>query len=149
VITADTNVFVYTVDPRDPFKRDSAQRVVDALEGARGRIALQVTGEFQNVVRRKLKMPRPLAARLASEILEGFETFPATRPAARAALDEMAAGRLSYWDALMLASAAEVGCTAMPTEDLQDGAPLFGLEIVNPFAAAGISPRAAQLLEIA
>ncbi len=79
-------------------------------------------------------------------LLDDFETFPSSKPAARAALIEMAAGRLSYWDALMLASAAEAGCTVMLSEDMQDGAILFGLEIVNPFAAGGLSARAAELL---
>ena len=61
----------------------------------------------------------------------------------------MAAGRLSYWDALMLASAAEVGCTIMLSEDMQDGATLLGLEIVNPFGPDGVSRRAAALLDLA
>lgn len=149
MITADTNVFVYTVDPRNPLKQDIAQHVVSRLEAARSRIALQVVGEFQNAVTRKLKMPRLLAAQTAASIVDSFETFPASRSAAHAGLAEMAAGRFSYWDALMLASAAEAGCTVMLSEDMRDGATLFGLEIVNPFAAAGVSPRAAALLDIA
>ena len=60
----------------------------------------------------------------------------------------MASGRLSYWDALMLASAREVGCTTFISEDLQDGARLFGLEIVNPFGATGPSSRVCELLEL-
>ncbi len=60
----------------------------------------------------------------------------------------MATGRLSYWDALMLASAREAGCSAFISEDLQDGARLFGMEIVNPFGAQGPSPRAIELLDL-
>ena len=120
--------------------------VVSNLQARRSLVALQVFGEFQNVATRKLKMPKMLAAGHASILLDSLSTFPASRTAVRVALGEMAAGRLSYWDALMLASAAEVGCSAMLSEDMQDGATLLGLEIVNPFGADGISSRAAELL---
>jgi predicted nucleic acid-binding protein len=79
-------------------------------------------------------------------LLDDFETFPASKPASRAALIEMTAGRLSYWDAPMLASAAEAGFTVMLSEDMQDGATVFGLENVNPFGALGVSARAAEVL---
>jgi predicted nucleic acid-binding protein len=53
-----------------------------------------------------------------------------------------------YWDALRLASAREAGCTVFISEDLQDGDWLFGLEIVNPFAATGPSDRVRALLDL-
>ena len=148
MITADTNIFVYTVDARDALKQEIAQRVVASLKQHGYRLPLQVVGEFQNAVTRKLKMPYALAASIASTILTGFPTFPATRSAAAAALVEMAAGRLSYWDALMLASAAEAGCTVMLSEDMQGGATIFGLEIVNPFGVDGVSPHAVKFLQL-
>ncbi len=77
-----------------------------------------------------------------------YTMFPASVAASYAALNELAAGRLSYWDALMLASAAEAGCTCMLSEDMQDGARIFGVEIVNPFGANGVSHRAAELLNL-
>ena len=81
-------------------------------------------------------------------MLDVYDTFPATRAAARLALAEVASARMSYWDALLLASAAEAGCTSMLTEDLQHGARIFGLEIVNPFAPDGIGSRAAEVLNL-
>ena len=148
MISADTNIFVYAADTRDALKQEIAQAIVPRLRSRGARIALQVIGEFQNIALRKLKIPQSMAAERASFLLDGFATFPASRSAARAALAEMASGRLSYWDALMLASAAEAGCTAMLSEDMQDGARIFGLEIVNPFGEAGVSARAAKLLEL-
>ena len=149
MITADTNVFVYAVDGRDTLKQTTAQSVIGTLQHRRSVIALQVLGEFQNSATRKLKMGHSVVARHTFVLLGGFGTFPASRSAARAALGEMEAGRLSYWDALMLASAAEAGCTVMLSEDMQDGAILFGLAIVNPFGPAGVSARAAELLSTA
>ena len=57
------------------------------------------------------------------------------------------AGRASYWDALLIATAAEAGCTLILTEDLQDGTKLAGVEIHNPFdPGGGLTARARRLL---
>ena len=122
--------------------------MVPALEDAHSWIALHVVGEFQNVAARKLRTARPLTVSTSFSILEGFRTFPARRTAAAAALKEMAAGLLSYWDALLPACAPEAGCTVMLSEDMQDGVTLFGLAIVNPFGPAGASAHAAELLDL-
>jgi len=42
---------------------------------------------------------------------------------------------LSFWDSLIVASALENNCTALYTEDMQDGQVIEGkLKIVNPFS---------------
>ena len=56
------------------------------------------------------------------------------------------AGRASYWDALLVATAAEAGCRLILTEDLADGTTLGGVTIHNPFTAGGRLTRHAQLL---
>ena len=57
------------------------------------------------------------------------------------------AGRASYWDALLVATAAEAGCRLILTEDLADGTTLGGVAIHNPFAAAGgLTARTRALL---
>ena len=149
MITGDTNLFIYAIDPRDISKQVAARAIIVRLRQRRASIALQVVGEFQNTALRKLKTAGPYVAEYAVGLLQSFYTFSPRRSSAIAALEEMAVGRLSYWDALMLASAAEAGCTTMLSEEMQEGATLPGLEIVNPFAAGGISPRAAELLDLA
>ena len=148
-MTADTNVFVYGFDPQDSLKNTVGRFVVERMARTRSPVALQVVGELQNVLRRKLRFEPKAAAAAARDVLLTYKIFPPSLEASHAALTYVESGRLSYWDALMLASAAEAGCTVMLAEDLQHGATLFGLEIVNPFAAEGISPRAAQLLDLA
>ena len=149
MITADTNIYVYSADRRYPTKQAIAQRIVERLRGMDGPPALQLVGEFQNVLQRKLRAPPAYAAALGFELLTHHTMFANTEAAVVLALEETGRGRLSYWDALMLASAAEAGCTVMLSEDMQDGAVLFGLEIVNPFAAGGLSARAAELPALA
>ena len=93
-------------------------------------------------------MAAPLAAEAARRVLTTYRTFPYSFEEVRSALAQVESGRLSYWDALMLASARTAGCTVMISEDMQDGAHLFGLEVINPFAVTGISPRAAEVLQL-
>jgi hypothetical protein len=60
---------------------------------------------------------------------------------------DAAAGRASYWDALFVTTAGQAGCTIVLTEDMSDGGILGGLEIHNPFAAAGgLADLACRLL---
>ena len=148
MITVDTNIFVYAFDAETPAKQTIAQAIVEQVRARHGGVAFQLIGELQNVLRRKLRMAAPLAAEAARRVLTTYRTFPYAYEEVRSALAQVESGRLSYWDSLMLASARTAGCTVMISEDMQDGATLFGLEIVNPFGVAGISPRAAELLQL-
>jgi predicted nucleic acid-binding protein len=148
VITADSNVFIYLYDDLAPEKRTTAELVVRALSERRSAVALQVVGEVQNVLRRKFKAPSWKAAQVGYNLLQAFETFAYSRDAVDRALGQLSAGRFSYWDALLLASADEAGCTTLLSEDMRSGDRLGNVEIVNPFAQdGGLSARARELLE--
>jgi len=58
-----------------------------------------------------------------------------------------ASARASYWDALLVATAAEGGCSAILTEDLADGALLGGVRVLNPFGSSSLAPAAMLLLD--
>lgn len=146
MITLDTNIFVYLVDDRDPAKQAIAAQVIARAAALRAPVALQVVGEFQNASIRKLRLPPFVAAQAARNILTGFDVFGAAVSDADSALGQLAAGRLSYWDALLISSARAAGCSALISEDMQDGATVMGLEIVNPFGRDGLSDRARTLL---
>ena len=148
MITADSNVFVYLYDDLAPEKRATAEFVVRALAERRSAVALQVVGEVQNVLRRKFKIPNWKAAQVGYNLLQTFETFAYSRDAVDRALGQLSAGHRSYWDALLLASADEAGCTTLLSEDMGSGERLGSVEIVNPFAPGGeLSARARELLE--
>ena len=49
--------------------------------------------------------------------------------------------RLSGWDALIVAAAQAAECAVLVTEDLQDGQPLDGLRVADPFASPERSPQ--------
>ena len=49
--------------------------------------------------------------------------------------------RFSWWDALIVAAAQAAECAVLLTGDLQDGQPLDGLRVVDPFASPERSPQ--------
>ena len=53
-----------------------------------------------------------------------------------AALEAVRAHRLSFWDAMLWASAQRAGVRCLLTEDLQDGFILHNVKFVNPFKRA-------------
>ena len=146
MISADTNVFVYLFDPRDPSKNETAKTVVAAMRTRQSSVGLQVVGEIQNALRRRLRLPVGLATQQARDVLTQFSTFAYGESAVETALAEAGAERLSYWDALLLAAADAVGVKAMISEDMGDGRRFRGLEVINPFGPSGPSDRVIRLL---
>ena len=146
MITLDTNILVYLSDDDEPDKQAVARTVLSSMDQRDAAIGLQVIGELQNVLRRKLRQPPWIAAQTARNVLVAFPSFGATPTSVETALTQAATGRLGYWDALLVASARESGCEVLLTEDLQDGANVLGVEIVNPFGAGGLSDRARAVL---
>ncbi len=148
--TLDTNILIYSVDrqagPRHAAAIDIIKRATLAPDCW---LTLQSVSEFYAATARKRLVPPQEAATIAAEWLELFPSLPSTAAAIRTALQLSTGGRASYWDALLIATAAEGGCTAVITEDLADGAVLAGVRIVHPFAAAGLTPSAHALLALA
>jgi predicted nucleic acid-binding protein len=58
----------------------------------------------------------------------------------------MLTGRLSMFDALLLATAREAGCTVLLSEDMQDGAEFDGLVVRNPLRGDRLPEDLAPLL---
>jgi predicted nucleic acid-binding protein len=134
----DTNILIYAIDAKDDAKRRRAIEVLRRVHASgRGCLTTQVLGEFYFNAIRKPAVPlgRAEAERalrvysLAWPILE-FGVI-AVREAARAA----SAYQLSYFDALIWATAREHGVPQILSEDRQNHQSLEGVRIVNPLVA--------------
>ena len=75
-----------------------------------------------------------------------FQVASAGTAALVDAMDVAEKHRLSFWDAMLWATARQSGCSAILSEDMQDGRRLIGVEIINPFIA-GATDRLGPLLE--
>src|SRR5947207_2838842 len=145
--TLDTNLLFYSVDRGAGPRHHLSIEIIREAARADCWLMLQAISEFFSAVTRKRIMPRDRAAALAGHWLDVFPHATASAHAVRTALADAVAGRAAYWDALLVATAAEAGCQLILTEDLADGTTLGGVAIHNPFAAAGgLTGRARALL---
>jgi len=129
----DTNILVYSDDPRDPAKRQMALELIKANMRLRtGVVSLQVLQEYFVSATGKLK----LNATLAKQRVEVFAKFHIAEPTLSdilAAIDMHRLHGFSYWDALVLRMAKQSGCRILLSEDMQHGREIDGVRIVNPF----------------
>ena len=108
----------------------------------RGRISQQVLQEYYVTVTRKLRPGLPVAS-ARDDVRALTEWTPVVTDAAlleRAWLIEEKAG-LAFWDAMIVAAASAAGASTLLTEDLQDGAEIDGVLVVNPFRIAPHAER--------
>jgi predicted nucleic acid-binding protein len=75
----------------------------------------------------------PHIARRKVEILAEFDVATPDVSDILAAIDLHRLHGFSFWDALVLRSAKQAGCSVLLTEDFQDGREIDGIQVVNPF----------------
>ena len=124
----DTNFLVYA--QLADAKGDRARRLI--AQG--GKLSVQVLNEFAAVSRRKLdKQWRQIGEAIADflSVLDAPLELTLDLHISARALAE--AHQLSFYDALIVASAIEAGCDVLYSEDMQHGRALGGLTVVNPF----------------
>lgn len=125
----DTNILIYAFAAGD---RRSGRAEVLLAEG--GLIGVQVLNEFTNVVRRKLSWDwNQVDAALAiiSELLGPAR--PLTAEIHAHAVKLARGSTLSFYDALIIAAAADAKCRVLLTEDLQHGRKFGDVTVENPF----------------
>jgi predicted nucleic acid-binding protein len=131
----DTNVLVYAHDVTAGDKHDRARALLAELWQTReGCLSVQVLQEFFVTTTRKI--PKPLAAPAAAQIIADLAHWHVHAPAARdvlAAIDIHQRTGASFWDAMILRSAQELGCQTLYSEDLNSGQTYAGVQVSNPF----------------
>ena len=129
----DTNVLVYTDDRGAPSKQRRALELV--AEHRRSRTAvlsLQVLQEYFVTVTRKLQIDVRTARRKV-ELLSEFDVAAPEVSDILAAIDLHRLHGINFWDALIVRSAKQAGCSVLLSEDMQGHREIDGVRIVNPF----------------
>ena len=142
----DTNILVYALDSAAGPRHALAAEIIARAATCDCRLTFQSLSEFYVVVTRRGIVPKPEAAAQVEDWLVLFPALAPTAAAVRAALAHASAGRASYWDALLVATAGEGGCATLLSEDLADGGQLGAVTIVDPFDAGALTDRATALL---
>ncbi len=131
----DTNVLVYAHDVTAGDKHSRARALVEELWRTReGCLSVQVLQEFFVTTTRKI--PKPLDAPTAAQIINDLAHWHVHAPAASdvlAAIDIHQQTGASFWDAMILRSAQELGCRALYSGDLNPDQIYAGVRVSNPF----------------
>lgn len=141
--TIDTNILVYAAMRQSGPNHPAAVGLIRRAANHDCVVTLQALGELFRILTGKFKVPAAKAITDIHELRAAFPIVAADEVCLIDAMDAVAGHGLSFWDAMMWATAKRAGCQLLLSEDGQDGRQLGGVTLINPFA----SPRAPLLLE--
>jgi predicted nucleic acid-binding protein len=132
----DTNVLIYAHDVSAGRKRARARELLRSLwQTEEGCLSIQVLQEFYVSVTRKVA--KPLAPATAAQIIADLSVWQIHRPGVQDVLDVIRLQNrysVSFWDAMIVASAIQLGCQTLWSEDLNPGQAYGGVSVLNPFS---------------
>ena len=132
-VVFDTNVLVYAVDRSGGSRHLTASLLIErALRTRQGVLILQTLTEFYSVTTGKLKGRPDDALRFLARLRAVLTVHAADERDFDRATGAEGRG-LSFWDALLWATADRIGAQYLLSEDFQDGRVLGGVTFVNPF----------------
>ena len=133
-VFVDTNVFLYAIsDQAEEHAKTGRARTLLLTE--KWGWSVQVAGEFF-VIATSAKRQFQLSPKQAAEFVKTWLNFPTISlgPATvLRALEIHERFRVNYWDAAIIAAAAELGSHTIYTEDLSHGQNYDGVTVINPF----------------
>jgi len=127
----DTSIIIYSYSQDEP---DKQQCAIKCIQTGTPWISTQVLNETINTLSRKFSLDYAQIGAIVDELMQQFQIAVVSTSTIQLALDIAARYRYSYFDSLILASALEVGCDRLYSEDLQDAQQINNqLTITNPF----------------
>jgi len=134
-VFVDTNVLIYAHDLDAGLKHDRAVAILsDLWENENGIVSVQVLQEFYVNVTRKIS--DPLTPALARGVIRNYlawQIAPNDPSTVLSASEIAERNQISFWDALIVASASNAGADRILSEDLNHGQMIEGVVIENPF----------------
>lgn len=137
-IALDSNILVYASADPDTSKGTAAETLIAAL-APNGVIPAQALAEFLWVIRRKRPDHFETAKAQVRLYQATFDVVATDGALVSQAADIMERRGLQLWDALICAASLRGGASVLLSEDMQDGADIDGLRVLNPFAPANRS----------
>lgn len=134
-LTLDSNILIYAQDKSAGSRHLQAVALVGRATVADCILTLQSLAETFRVSVAKLGMSAAEAKVALAIWRRAIPIRPATLEALDAAIAAVDQHRLSFWDAMLWATAREAGCGVILSEDFQDGRTLGGIRFIDPFKA--------------
>lgn len=134
MVFIDTNVWVYALSGQDHAKRRTAIDLISrSYRDDTICVSSQVLKEFANFAFKKTRKTADQINAMLEKI--GEHAFVAdTKQLVMDAVAGKEKWQVGFYDALMLAAANKAGCSALYTEDLNDGQIYGNVVARNPFA---------------
>lgn len=132
--TLDTNILIYAVDSAGGEKHKAANRLIQRAAGKDCTLTVQALGEFFHAATRKGKASVKQAQAFTQVWQRVFTVTASGQATLNEAVEFVRDHGISFWDAMLWATAKQAGCAFILSEDLQHGHSLGGVEILNPFA---------------
>jgi predicted nucleic acid-binding protein len=137
----DTNVLIYAYDSNAGKKCARARWLIDSLWQARtGCVSIQVFQEFYSAATGKVR--NILDHQTAADIIAELSKWKVHNPDVKDVLSAIQIHQrynISFWDAMIVNSAAKLGCAVLWSENLNDGQLYEGVKVVNPFSEQAAS----------
>lgn len=131
-LTLDSNVLIYALFGGDHRHRRAVE-LIDRASRSDCVQTLQSYGECFRVLVHKHGLDAQAAAAQITRLRSLFAVTAATPDHLDAAMGAVARHRLSFWDAMLWATAKAAGCRLILSEDGQDRRNLEGVVLLNPF----------------
>ena len=133
----DTNIFVYSLDHKEPVKQAKAQLLFrQLLIGIEPTFLLwQVLGELVQQLRRWRDQGQLTEAEFLQHVNVFRTQFPVVFPVAIVldhALDLSARYSLSHWDSMLVGACKEAKVTTLYTEDMGAPRSIDQIQLLNP-----------------
>lgn len=135
-IALDTNMIVYAIGVDDSIRQAKANHVIDSIPANDIVLPAQVLAELFRVLTGKARLTRQESAQVTLQWASRYEVQGTSVNATMQSLRLAAFHRVTIWDALVMASAAEAECQVLLSEDMHHGFAWSGVTVVNPFTTS-------------
>ena len=131
----DTNILIYAFDRSAGDKHLVANKLIRKLWKTRtGCLSIQVLQElYVNITQ---KVARPLSPETAAQLISDLSVWTVHRPGVDNVLEAIRLQtryQISFWDAMVLASAQALSCQTLWSEDLNTGQIYGDVTVSSPF----------------
>ncbi len=132
-ITLDTNILIYSLDRQAKEKHQQSIEIIQKALSLDCLLTLQSLSEFYSATTRKKLLPTKIAGEQIQDWLALFPVATAKPNTLTKAINMCHAHCLSFWDAMLLATARDAGVTLVLSEDFNHSQTIDGIKIINPF----------------
>lgn len=132
-LALDTNILVYAEGVNGEDRKSTALSILRGFGEFEVIVPVQALGELFTVLTRKAKWPAEQARSAVLGWSDAYQVADTTPAVLIEAMELATTHRLSFWDSVMLATAAQADCRMLLSEDMQSGFTWRGVTVRDPF----------------